>query len=73
MFHVKALNDLQFIILRIKRLPGVHFKSLWSLPARSEDHSGGRKTLYFLCGFFTAKGAKKLCPPERIIRAGKER
>jgi hypothetical protein len=22
MFHVKALNDLQFIILRIKRLPG---------------------------------------------------
>jgi hypothetical protein len=25
--------------------------SLRFLPARSEDHSGGRKTLYFLCGY----------------------
>ena len=33
--------------------------SLRSLPARSEDHSGRRKTLYFLCGYILPPGDTK--------------
>jgi hypothetical protein len=39
----------------------VHLLTFWSL----------RKTLYFLRLYSTVKHAKKLRPPDRIIRAGK--
>jgi hypothetical protein len=48
----------------------IYWASLWSLPARSEDHSGGRKTLYSFAVIFTAKCAKKLRKARKALLKG---
>ena len=52
----------------------VHLISLWSLPARMIPVGRAKNFVFPLrLIFFTAKGAKELRPPERVVRAGKGR